>query len=502
MVAVATKDFTMFINGEWVKGSGEMMEIINPATEEVVHRVPRGTSADVDKAVKAARDAFEDGRWSELSCGERSRLLNKLADILERRTDELAGLETEATGKPITLSRDGDLPFGIDNLRYFASVARVMEGQATGEYIPSHTSMIRREPIGVIGQVAPWNYPFMMAIWKIGPALAAGNTVVLKPAENTPATTIEIARAVEEAGFPAGVFNVITGDEEAGIALTSHPDVDMVSLTGDSETGKKIMQQAAPTLKKMHLELGGKAPFVVFADADLDATAKCAAVAGTVNTGQDCTAATRIYVERSVYDQFVERLVTAMEAVTVGDPTDEATEMGPLISKEQLDRVQGFVDRAKHEGHTPLTGGQRTPGQSKGFFFQPTVFSDVPQDAEIVRREIFGPVLVVLPFDSEAQALEYANGSVYGLAGSVHTKDVQRALRFAKYLRFGTVWINDHLPITSEMPHGGFKQSGFGKDMSIYALEDYTQIKHVMAALNGPLFVTDTGNVPDEHLGV
>src|SRR5947209_2698014 len=318
MVATSTRDYTMFIDGAWVAGSSEMMEIINPATEEVVHRGPLATQQQVDAAVRAARAAFDDGRWSRLGCGERSAYLLKLADILEARADEIARIETEETGKPITLSRDGDLPFGIDNLRYFASVARVLEGQATGEYITSHTSMLRREPIGVVAQVAPWNYPFMMAIWQIGPALAARNTVVLKPAENTPATALEIAKAVEEAGFPAGVLNVITGDENAGIALTSHPDVDMVSLTGDTETGKKIMQQAAPSLKRLHLELGGKAPFVVFADADLESAANCAAMAGTINTGQDCTAATRLYVERPVYDAFVRGLIAAMNGISGG----------------------------------------------------------------------------------------------------------------------------------------------------------------------------------------
>lgn len=499
MVTTSTKDYTMFINGQWSPGgSGEMMEIINPATEEVVHHVPRASRADVDRAVRAAREAFDDGRWSELGCGERSAYLNKLADILERRVDELARVETDATGKPITLSRDGDLPFGIDNLRFFASVARVLEGQATAEYVPTHTSMLRREPIGVIGQVAPWNYPFMMAIWKIGPALAAGNTVVLKPAENTPATALEIARAAEEAGFPAGVLNVITGDEEAGVALTSHPDVDMVSLTGDSDTGKKIMAQAAPTLKRVHLELGGKAPFVVFADADLESAANCAALAGTMNTGQDCTAATRIYVERSVYDQFVDKLVTAMKDISVGDPLSEDTNMGPLISREQLERVEGFVQRAKREGHRVAIGGNRAHSQGRGYYFEPTLFIDVPQDAEIVQREVFGPVMVALPFDSDDEALQRANGVIYGLAGSVWTSNIHRALTFAKRMRFGTVWINDHLPLTAEMPHGGFKQSGFGKDMSIYALEDYTQIKHVMAEITGQAYKNPQ---PDEHLG-
>jgi betaine-aldehyde dehydrogenase len=430
--------------------------------------------------------------------GERAAYLMRLADILEQRTEELAKLETEETGKPITLSRDGDLPFGIDNLRFFASVARVLEGQATAEYIPSHTSMLRREPVGVVGQVAPWNYPFMMAIWKIGPALAAGNTVVLKPAENTPATTLEIARAAEEAGFPPGVLNVITGDEEAGVALTSHPKVDMVSLTGDSETGKKIMQQAAPTLKRVHLELGGKAPFVVFADADLESAANCAAIACTTNTGQDCTAATRLYIERSVYDRFVDKVADALKSVQVGDPTSEDTGMGPLISKEQLERVTGFVERAKQAGHKPVVGGRTPTDRSRGYFFEPTLFIDVPQDAEIVQREVFGPVLVALPFDSEDEALQKANGVIYGLAGSVWTSNVQRALKFAKAMKFGTVWINDHLPLTSEMPHGGFKQSGFGKDMSIYALEDYTQIKHVMAELTGQAYKNPE---PDEHLG-
>jgi betaine-aldehyde dehydrogenase len=487
----------MFVNGEWISGSGGMMEIVNPATEEVVHRVPRASREDVDRAVRAAREAFDDGRWSGLGVGERANSLWKLADILERRTAELADLETAETGKPITVSRDADFPFAIDNLRFFAGVGRVLEGQAAGEYIPTHTSLIRREPVGVVGQVAPWNYPFMMAIWKIAPALAAGNTVVIKPAPNTPATTLEIARAAEEAGFPPGVLNVVTGDDEAGVALTTHPDVDMVSLTGDPETGMKIMQQAAPTLKRLHLELGGKAPFVVFADADLEAAANCAVIAGTFNTGQDCTAATRVYVERSAYDEFVDRLASGMKEVKVGDPRDEETGMGPLVSKAQLERVEGFVERARAEGIDVAVGGRRADA-SRGYFYQPTLLLNARQDSEVVQREIFGPVLVVLPFDDEEQALEWANGVVYGLAGSVWTSDVHRSLRWAKKLNFGTVWINDHLPITSEMPHGGFKRSGFGKDMSIYALEDYTRVKHVMAELTGQAYKNPQ---PDEHLG-
>jgi betaine-aldehyde dehydrogenase len=497
MVTASVKDFAIFVNGEWSPGSGGMMEVVNPATEEVVHRVPRATREDVDRAVRAAREAFDDGRWSGLGLGERAAYLWKLADILEQRAAELAQLETAETGKPITVSRDADFPFGIDNLRYFAGVARVLEGQASGEYVATHTSVIRREPVGVIGQVAPWNYPFMMAIWKIAPALAAGNTVVLKPAPNTPATTLEIARAAEAAGFPPGVLNVITGDDEAGIALTTHPDVDMVSLTGDSETGSKIMEQAAPTLKRMHLELGGKAPFVVFADADLEAAANCAAIAGTFNTGQDCTAATRVYVERSVYDDFVDRLVTALKDIKVGDPLDEETGMGPLVSKAQLDRVEGFVDRARAEGRTVALGGRRAQ-QNRGYFYEPTLILDAPQDAEIVQREVFGPVLVAMPFDDEQEALRRANGVVYGLAGSVWTSDVHRALRWSKALNFGTVWVNDHLPLASEMPHGGFKRSGFGKDMSIYSMEDYTRIKHVMLELTGEAYKNP---VPGEHLG-
>ncbi len=498
MVATSTREYTMFIGGRWTAAEGTMMDIVNPATEEVIHRVPLASTENVNAAVQAAREAFDDGRWSGLGTGERSNYLLKLADILESKVEELARIETAETGKPITLSRDGDLPFGIDNLRYFAGVARVLDGRATAEYVPTHTSMLRREPIGVVAQIAPWNYPFMMAVWKIGPALAAGNTVILKPAENTPATALEIAKAAEEAGFPPGVLNVITGDERVGVALTSHPDVDMVSLTGDTETGKKIMRQAAPSLKRLHLELGGKAPFVVFADADLESAANCAAIAGTINTGQDCTAATRFYVERPVFDDFVERLRDALGNIKVGEPLSEETAMGPLISKEQLDRVEGFVNRAREAGMTPLVGGTRPEEQSKGFYFAPTLFVDVPQDAELVQREVFGPVMVVLPFDSEEEALAKANGVVYGLAGSVWTGDVTRSLRWAKNLKFGTVWINDHLPLTSETPHGGFKQSGFGKDMSIYALEDYTQIKHVMAEITGQAYKNPA---PDEHLG-
>ncbi|MHB1345605.1 MAG: gamma-aminobutyraldehyde dehydrogenase [Thermoleophilia bacterium] len=484
MLAARTRaDYDMIVGGEEVgSSSGKRSEVIDPATEEVVGSVPLGTAADVDTAVRSARAAYKG--WSRLSPGERSAVLMKFADRLDEETGRLAALETAQTGKPIKLSSNSDVPFAHDNLRFMAAQARVLEGAAAGEYVTGYTSMLRREPLGVVGSIAPWNYPYMMAVWKVAPALAAGNTVVLKPASNTPLTSIELARLGLEAGLPAGVLNVVTGPgAEVGAAIAAHGDINMVSLTGDTATGSKIMAAAAPSVKRLHLELGGKAPFIVFDDADLEAAVQGAVVAGFVNTGQDCTAATRIYVQRALYGPFLEGFVEAAKRIRVGDPTLMTTDMGPLISAAQREKVRGVVDRARDSGVDIVLGG--APIDGRGFFFQPTILAGARHEDEVVQREIFGPVVVVLPFDSEEEIVEKANGVDYGLGSSVWTSNIFRGLRVAKELEFGEVWINDHLPLASEMPHGGVKKSGFGSDLSHYSFQEYTTVKHVMADLTG-----------------
>ncbi|MEU9469833.1 gamma-aminobutyraldehyde dehydrogenase [Streptomyces avermitilis] len=472
-------DGAQYIAGRFAKGtSGRRHAVVDPATGEEVYRYELAGTADVDAAVAAARAAFPG--WAATTPGERSDALHRFAAVIADRAEEFARAESLQCGKPLKLTREFDVPGTIDNTAFFAGAARHLQGQSAGEYSGDHTSYVRREPIGVVGSIAPWNYPLQMAAWKVLPAIAAGNTIVLKPAEITPLTSLLFAEAATRAGIPDGVVNIVTGaGRDAGEHLVAHPDVAMTSFTGSTAVGRRVAEIATSTVKRLHLELGGKAPFVVFDDADLDAAVHGAVAGALINTGQDCTAATRAYVQRPLYEEFVDRTAALMETVRLGDPFAHGTDLGPLVSHAQRDRVAGFVDRARAYARV-VTGGEVPEELKDGAYYRPTLIADAAQDSEIVQSEIFGPVLVVLPFDSDDEGIRLANDTPYGLAASAWSRDVYRANRATREIKAGCVWVNDHIPIISEMPHGGYKASGFGKDMSAYSFEEYTQIKHVM----------------------